>query len=503
VTAELLYQRGLPPQAMYVFKHALIQDTAYQSLLRSTRQQYHQRIAQVVEERFPELCETQPELLAHHYTEAGVVTQAIPYWQQAGQRAIQRSAHSEAMAYLGTGLELLKSLPDTPERAQQELGLQVALGPVLMAARGFGAPEVLQAYARARELCQQVGETPEIFPVLWGLWRFYCVRAEHQTARELAEQCLNLAQRVQDPALLLVAHHAVGSTAYFLGDVALARAHLEQGLAFYNAQEHRALAFRYGMDLGVWCLSYVAWPLWLLGYPDQALTRNNAAITLAQELSHPHSLAAALIYAAFMHCYRREGQATQERAEAGMAFSTEHGFAQYLARGLIMRGWALAVQGQGEEGIAQLHEGMVTVKAVGGELERPRSLLMLAEAYGSVGQLDAGLSAVTEALATVHKTGERLWEAELHRLQGELLLALSVEKHIEAETCLHQALAIARHQQAKSLELRAAMSLAQLWQGQGKHAEARQLLAPIYDWFTEGFDTADLREAKGLLEALP
>jgi predicted ATPase len=329
------------------------------------------------------------------------------------------------------------------------------------------------------------------------------VRAEHQTACELAEQCLNLAQRVQDPALLLVAHHAVGGTACFLGEVTLARAHLEQGLALYNSQEHRALAFRYGMDLGVWCLSYGAWPLWLLGYPDQALTRNNAAITLAQELSHPHSMAAALCYAAFVHFYRREGQATQERAEAGMAFSTEHGFAQYLALGMIMRGWALAVQGQGEEGIAQLHQGLATVKAAGSELDRPRFLLMLAEAYGSVGQLEAGLSAVTEALATVHKTGERWWEAELHRLQGDLLLALSVEQHIEAETCLHQALDIARRQQAKSLELRAAMSLTRLWQGQGKHAEARQLLAPIYVWFTEGFDTADLREAKGLLEALP
>jgi predicted ATPase len=503
VEAELLYQRGLPPQATYVFKHALIQDTAYQSLLRSTRQQHHQRIAQVLEARFPEICETQPDLLAHHYTEAGLVTQAIPYWQRAGQRAIQRSAHTEAVAHLSRGLELLKSLPDIPERTQQELGMQVALGPVLMAAKGPATPEVLHAYARARELCQQVGETPEIFPVLWGLWRFYCVRAEHQTACELAEQCLNLAQRVQDPALLLVAHHAVGGTACFLGEVTLARAHLEQGLALYNSQEHRALAFRYGMDLGVWCLSYGAWPLWLLGYPDQALTRNNAAITLAQELSHPHSMAAALCYAAFVHFYRREGQATQERAEAGMAFSTEHGFAQYLALGMIMRGWALAVQGQGEEGIAQLHQGLATVKAAGSELDRPRFLLMLAEAYGSVGQLEAGLSTVTEALATVHKTGERWWEAELHRLQGDLLLALSVEQHIEAETCLHQALDIARRQQAKSLELRAAMSLTRLWQGQGKHAEARQLLAPIYVWFTEGFDTADLREAKGLLEALP
>jgi TOMM system kinase/cyclase fusion protein len=501
VAAEFLYQQGLPPQATYRFKHALIQDAAYQSLLRSTRQQYHQLIAQVLEAQFPETATTQPELLAQHYTEAGLNAQAIPYWQQAGQRANQRSAHAEAMAYLGTGLELLKSLPDTPERAQQELGLQVALGPALMAARGFAAPEVLHAYARARELCQQVGETTEIFPVLWGLWRFYFVRAEHQTARELAEQCLNLAQRVQDPALLLVAHHAVGGTACFLGEVALARAHLEQGLALYDPQEHHMLAFRYGHDFKIWCLSYVAWPLWLLGYPDQALTRSKEAITLAQELSHPISLAAALAYAAWLHHARRDAAAAQECAETAIMLSNERGFVQYMAIGRPLRGWALAMQEQGEEGIAQLHQGLAAVRAVGSGLDWPRFLLLLAEAYGSMRQPEAGLSAVTEALATVHKTEERWWEAELHRLQGELL-ALSAEKRSEAESCFHQALTVARHQQAKSLELRAAMSLARLWQGQGKCQEAHDLLAPVYGWFTEGFDTADLQEAKALLEAL-
>jgi predicted ATPase len=501
VETEFLYQQGLPPQATYLFKHALIQETAYQSLLRSTRQQHHQRIAQVLEARFPENCETQPELLAHHYTEAGLSAQAILYWQRAGQRAIQRSAHVEALVHLGRGLELLKSLPDTPERAQQELGLQVARGPALMAAQGFGAPEVLHAYARARELCQQVGETPEIVPVLWGLWRFYFVRAEHQTARELAEQCLDLAQRVQDPALLLVAHHALGATVCFLGEVVLARAHFEQGLALYNPQEHRALAFRYGLDLKVWYLSYVAWPLWLLGYPDQALTRSNEAITLAQELSHPISLAAALAYAALLHHSRREAAAAQECAEAAILLSSERGFAQYMAVGRPLRGWALAMQEQGEEGIAQLQQGLAAYRAVGSGLDRPRLLLMLAEAYGKVGQPEEGLSAVTEALATVYKTGERWWEAELHRLKGELLLRRASPTE-EVEACFRQALDIARHQQAKSLELRAAMSLARLWQQQGKQAAARELLAPIYGWFTEGFDTADLQEAKVLLDEL-
>jgi predicted ATPase len=502
VEAEFLYQQGLPPQATYLFKHALIQDVAYQSLLRSTRQQYHQRIAQVLEERFPELCETQPELLAHHYTEASVLAQAIAYWQRAGQRAIERSAPLEAIAHLSNGLELLGTLSDTPDRAQQELGVQIALGQAWMAAKGQGVAEVERAYTRARELCQQVGETPELFPVLWGLWRFYLVRAEYQTARELAEQCLSLAQRVHDPALLLAAHYALGATVYLLGELTPARAHLEQGIALYDRQQHHHLAFSYGMDLGVYCLSYVAWPLWKLGYPEQALKRNNEAITLAQDLSHPISLASALDYAAMLHYYRREGQATQERAEAGMALTSEKGIPQLLAVGMIMRGWALAVQGQGEEGIAQLHQGLAAFRAADAVISRSRDLALLAEAHGEVGQTEEGLTVLAEALAVVDKTGERYWEAELYRLKDELLLALSAEQHAEAETCFHQAIDIARRQQAKSLELRAATSLSRLWQRQGKDAEARALLAPIYGWFTEGFDTADLREAKGLLDAL-
>jgi predicted ATPase len=502
VEAEFLYQRGVPPQATYLFKHALIQDAAYQSLLRSTRQQYHQHIAQVVEARFPELCETQPELVAHHYTEAGLSVQAIPYWQQAGQRAGQRSAHAEAIAHLGKGLELLQSLPETPERARHELGVQVALGPALMVTKGWGAPEVEQVYARARALSQQVGESPELFPVLWGLWRFYLVRAEYQTARELGEQCLSLAQRVHDSALLLLAHLALGGTLYLVGELPPARAHLEQGLALYAPQEHRVLAFHYGLDLGVWCLSYVAWPLALLGYPDQALTRMQEALTLAQELSHPVSLAAALYYAALLHYVRREGPAAQEGAEAAIALSHEQGFPLYVALGTNVRGWALAVQGHVEEGMAQMRQGRAALQAMGAKLWWPAYLAWLAEAYDGMGQAPDGLAVLTEALTIAHHTGERFWEAEIHRLKGELLRALSAEQHAEAETCLQQALDIARRQQAKLLELRAAVSLSRLWQQQGKRQEAHDLLAPVYHWFTEGFDMVDLQEAKALLDEL-
>jgi TOMM system kinase/cyclase fusion protein len=502
VEAELLYQQGVPPQATYLFKHALIQDAAYQSLLKSTRQQYHQHIAQVLEAQFPDTVATQPELLAYHYTEAGLSAQAVRYWQQAGQRAVERSAHLEAVAHLAKGLEALATFPDTPERVQQELGLQITLGSALMASKGQGAPEVGQAYARARELCRHVGESPQLFPVLFGLWRFYLAQAEHQTAHELAEQCLSLAHRLHDPACLLQAHFALGGSFWFLGELAPAHAHLEQGIALYDRQAHRALAFRAGVDLGVWCLSYAAIVLWLQGYPDQGLRRASEALTLAQALSHPHSLAAVLFYVALIHGFRREERATREQVDAAMALASEQGFPHWLAQGSPLRGWVLAIQGQAEEGIAQSQQVLAALRATGAKLALSWMLSLLAEAYGKAGQVEAGLQTLAEALALVDQTQERFYEAELYRLQGELLLARSAEYHAETETCFRQALDVARRQQAKSLELRAATSLSRLWQQQGKRAEAHALLAPVYGWFTEGFDTADLQEAEALLEAL-
>jgi TOMM system kinase/cyclase fusion protein len=502
VDAEFLYQQGLPPQATYLFKHALIQEAAYQSLLRSTRQQHHQHIAQVLETRFPELCETQPELLAHHATEAGLHEQAIGYWQKAGQRAIERSANLEAIGHLTTGLEVLKTLPDTPERTQHELMLHTALGVPLRATKGIGAPEVGQVYARARELCQQVEETPQLFPVLFGLWEFYELQGELQTGRELGEQILSLAQRVREAELLLVAHSVMGDTLIWLGEFAGARAHLEQGMALYHPQQHRSHAFLYNYDSGVHCLSFVPLPLWYLGYPDHALRRIHEALTLAQELSHPFSLVVALVFAAWLHQLRREGQAVQEWAAATIALAAEQGFALQVAQGTILRGWALAEQGQSAEGIAQMRQGIEGWRATGAELSVPYWSALLAEAYGQAGQAEEGLRVLAEALTTVYKTGDRHHEAELYRLKGELLLQQARRSDDEAETCLHQALDLARHQQAKSLELRAAKNLTRLWLQQGKQAEARALLAPIYGWFTEGFDTADLQEARTLLDAL-
>jgi predicted ATPase/class 3 adenylate cyclase len=502
VDAELLYQRGLPPQATYLFKHALIRDIAYESLLRSTRQGYHQRVTQVLAAQFPETAATQPELLAQHCTEAGLNAPAVRYWYQAGQHAIQRSAHAEAVAHLTKGLEVLKTLPNTSERTQQELDVQITLGQALTVTKGYAAPEVEHTYTRARQLCQQVGETPQLFPVLRGLWNFYLIRREVRTARELAEQLLGLAQHAQDPALLQQAHSALAGALVHLGAFAAAQAHLQQGLALYDPPQHRTLALRLGYDLGVFFLAYMTRPLWLLGYPDQALQRSHETLTLAQELAHPFSLAYALTFAAWIHQFRREGQATHARAEALCALAREQGFAMLLASGPMHRGWALAEQGQSTEGMVQIREGLAAYRATGSEVDRAYFLALLAEAYGRGKRDEEGLAMLDEALALTDQQASVIWEAEFHRLKGELLLARSAENQVEAEACFHEALAVSRCQQAKSLELRAAMSLARLWQHQGKIPQAHDLLAPVYTWFTEGFETADLQEAKALLDAL-
>jgi predicted ATPase len=370
--------------------------------------------------------------------------------------------------------------------------------------RGVAAPEVGALYTRARELCQQLGETAQLFPVLLGLWRFALLRAELPLARELGEQLWHLAQQAHDSVLLLGAHRALIATLLQQGELPLAREHGEQGIALYDPQQHRPLAFVYGIDPGMTCRIFAALVLWLLGYPDQALPKGQEGITLASESSHPYSLSFALVFTAKLHQFRQEWRLTQEWAEAAMARSAERGFAQTLWQAAMLRGWALAAQGQEAEGIAQIRQGLTAYLEAGAELNRPYYLALLAEAYGTGGQVAEGLSVVAEALAAVDKTGDRLWEAELYRLKGELTLHQSSghRRESEAEACFHKAIEIARKQQAKSLELRAAISLARLWQQQGKQAEAHTLLSEIYNWFTEGFDTKDLQEAKALLDEL-
>jgi predicted ATPase/class 3 adenylate cyclase len=502
VAAEFLYQRGLPPQATYLFKHALIQETAYQSLLRSTRQQYHHRIAQVLEARFPKSGETQPELLAHHYTEAGLAEQAIPYWQRAGQHASERSAHVEAISHFTTGIELLTTLPETPERTQQALTLYIALGAALQITKGNAAPEVEHAYTQARALCPQVGETPQLAPVLFGLWRYYNTRSQLHTARELGDTLLRLAQHAHDPALAVVAHYALGATWFWLGALPAARQHLEAGIARYTPDQRRAPVFRMGLDPGVGCRIYAAMTLWVLGSPAQALAHLHEALALAHELSHPYSLVLARCWAAHVYQLRRNIAAVHEHAEAAVALSTAQGLTQWAAQGTSLCGWALAMQGQGEAGMAQICQGIAALRATGAAAWVPYLCTVLADVADHLGRTADGLQALAEAHTLVEQHDERVWAAEVCSLRGVLLLQQPGAPQAEAETCFRQALAVARRQEAKALELRAAMSLSRLWQQQGKQAEARALLAPVYGWFTEGFDTADLQEAKALLDEL-
>jgi predicted ATPase len=441
-------------------------------------------------------------LLAHHATEAGLRAQAVVYWQRAGQRAIERSANLEAISHLTKGLEVLATLPDTGERVQQELALHTALGPALIVIKGYGAPEVEHTYVRAHELCQQVDDPAQLFPVLRGLWNRYLMRAEHQKGLELGEQLLSLAYRLHEPASLVEAHRVLGTVLWNRGELLLAHEHLEQGRALYEPHQHRTLAFLYGADPGAVCRIYAALVLWSLGHPQQARQRMEEALTLARELSHPHSLAFVLVFAAVLHHLCGEVQVASVQTEAVTRLAAEHGIAQWFAGGTILRGWAVAAQGQATEGIAQIHQGLAAWRAAWAECLRPYWLALLAEAYAAGDDPTGGLHALAEALALIETTGERWYEAELHRLKGEFLLLNSQEQQGEAAACFQQALAIARRQQAKSWELRAAMSLSRLWQQQGKQAEAHTLLAPIYAWFTEGFETADLQEAKALLEAL-
>jgi predicted ATPase len=380
--------------------------------------------------------------------------------------------------------------------------LHIALGVALQIAKGHAAPEVEHAYNQAYALCQQVGESPELVPVLFGLWRFHNVRLQLQTARELCETLLRLAQRAHDPALSVVAHYALGYTWFLLGMLPAARTHLEEGIARYTPDQRRAPVFRTGQDPGVACRAYVALTLWLLGYPEQALARVHEALTLAHELAHAFSLAFARCWVATVSQLCRDVPAVHEHAEAAVTRATEQGFALWIAHGTIVREWALALRGQGEEGMAQVLQGIAAWRATGAVQLVPYFSTLLADVCGHRGHTAEGLQALAEAYTVIEQHEERWWEAEVCRLRGALLLRQPGTPQAEAEAWLQRALDVARRQEAKSLELRAAMSLSRLWHQQGKRQEAHDLLAEVYAWFTEGFDTADLQDAKALLEEL-
>ena len=498
VASELLYQRGRPPRSKYIFKHALVQDAAYHSLLKRTRQKHHKQVAELLTTRFPEIIETEPELIAHHYTEAGCAEPAADLWLQAGQHAGRRFANQEAIAHLNKGLEVLQTLPETTERSRKELTLQAALGTALAATMGYGAPEVVRALGRARELCDDVGDTKELFPLLWGLWLFHTVRAEHSTATDLTRQLGDLAETIDDDSLALMALLPHGASCLFVGELDEARRRLEQAIGLYEPTRHRALALSYAsLDPGVVAAAYAAWTLWLLGYPEQALKAADQAQTWAKNV-HPYTLARFYYWDGIVRQFVGDWDAVRTHGETASAMAQEHDYALVRAAGSILQGWALTKQGQGKAGATLVRQGVDAYRATGAEFQLPHLLTALAEAV----EPEDGLAIISDALAAVEATGERYYEAELHRLKGEILLAISGDNAAEGEICFNRALEIARNQKAKSLELRAAMSLCRLWQQKGKQIEARPLLTEIYNWFTEGFETADLKEARALLNEL-
>ena len=500
VQAELIYRRGQGQNLSYLFKHALIRDAAYQTLLKSRRLFYHERIGRVLEERFADIASKQPELLAHHFTEAGLSEQAVRYWKQAGVTAMARSANIEAITHLNKGLELLQAMPKTTQNTQSKLDLHIALGSALVATKGPAALEVEAAYAQAYAVCQEVEETEQLFPVLWGLWNFYLVRGDLDKAHEVEGRFARLAQLQHDPMRQMWRFCAPAMNEFYRGDFASARAHLEEGIAQHDPAQRRAQSHVYLYDAGVTSLSFLAWTLWALGYPEQAVRRNREAVSLARALASPFILARTLPYAAVLHQMLREAPAVEVMAEAAVALATEQGFSQRLAWATNLRGWALAQQGQGHEGVRQIRQGLAVFGSTGQMLWRPYFLGLLAQSHGAVAEIDQGLAVLDEALTISEQSGERHGEAEIHRLKGELLAQQPGHDPSAVEACYQLALDCARLQGARSFELRAAMALARLWQQRGQLVPARELLEGIYAWFTEGFETADLRDARALLE---
>lgn len=509
IKAELIYQQGMPPQATYMFKHALIQEAAYQSLVRRTRRRYHQRIAQTLHTQFPDVAASEPELLAHHYTEAGLAPEAIPYWQSAGWKALQSSAHQEAIAHFRKGLEVLSDLPETPERNRLELDLQIALGPALMATEGFSAPDLIQTYARAHELCQHAEATPQYVQALMGLWQFYMTRSELRKAQELASQLHRLALQLEDLSLLPTAYRTLGETAVWQGKLHSARTFLEQGALAYDPRQHRDHALRYGLDPGVACLGFLAWSLWQLGYPDQAAQKQHEALALARDLSHPFSLAFTLCVAAVVSDWYGDLSAVQAYGDEAIALATEQGFPFWMAIGMATSGFARVCLGQATEGMVQLRQGFDICHTTGARVAQLWFFSMLIRASLQMNDLDEAQLMLNAALTFVDTTEDSFFNVEIYWLQGKLRLAQATSAHQiqtltpDIEACFARAQETARRQHMKSWELRIALSLSELWQSQGRSADAQRLLTEVYETFTEGWDTADLQQAKALLTDSP
>ncbi len=501
VDAGLVFARGAPAQATYLFKHALVQDTAYGMLLRAARKALHARIAHALEEHFPSVAEVQPQVLAHHFTEAGLVEQAVAYWSRAGQQFAAKSAFIEAIAQLRRGLQLIEELPDSRELKQRELELQVTLAAALMEAKGHANPEVGRVLGRARNLVMDTNAAGTIlhFSVLYGLWVAQYLGGEPIAALEQAKEFLSLAQSQTQSGLLLIGHRLVGSALIPVGDFREALSHLDRAVALYRPEEHRALAFRFGADIGITAVCARAWALWHRGFADQAKKALDEGVRSARQSLHRHTLAYALIYTGMTAVSARWTTEAEEAANELVSLTKEHGFALFLGYGLILQGGAMAQSGRGAVAVERIREGVAAMQATGARRTESLVLGLLAEALAATGAVVEGLQALAAALNAGEACGAHWADAELHRLRGDLLRRLPSANWAEVESCFRTALAVARKQGSRGFELRAAVSLARLLGDQARHEEARDLLAPLYSWFTEGFNTPDLIEASALL----
>jgi class 3 adenylate cyclase/predicted ATPase len=500
VSSELVFQRGTPPDAVYSFKHALVQDAAHGSLLRTSRQQLHAQIAEALEVQSPEMMDSQPELLAQHYAEAGLVEKSVVAWGKAGRRSAARSAMIEAAAQFEKALDQLALLPDGYERQRQELEIRSSLGAVLLVVKGYAAPETGYALARARELWEQLGSPPEFLGIPFGQSLYHTYRGELDLGLRVDEDLLRLSRQRNDPGGLLLSHASAGRNLMFAGRFASSRSHLEDVLARSDSLPHHSLANQAGIHPHVGAQAYLGIVLFCLGYPEQALARSNAAIGEARRLAHLPSLASSLSLGIVRRWLVGGDVVLGEQEDQLVAVTTEQGFPFWRVQGSIYRGWVKVKDGDVAEGASLLRSGSVAYRATGAGLWIPYHLSLLGRAYEIAGQVGEAMALMDEALQIVEKTGERWFAAELNRDKGQLLLQ---QGHIEAaEDLYRKALSIAEEQGAKLWELRAAASLAQLRRDQGRQAEAHDLLAPVYRWFTEGFDTPDLEEAKALLDTL-
>jgi predicted ATPase len=504
VDSGLVFQRGAPPMAEYLFKHALVQDTAYSTLLRGPRQALHRRIAEALEQRFPDLVEARPEIVAHHYGEAAMPDKAIGYWHLAGKLSVARSAMHEGTAQLRRGLGLLDGLPETRERQQLELDIQVTLTQALMAAKGYANPETVAALERANRLVTETGAvgTPVHFSVLYGLWVSNFNAGATEAALEHATNFLSSAQSQPSSGPLLVGHRILGSTLIFGGDYRAALEHAETAASLYRPDEHRDSALHYGPDIGVNAFVMLSWALWHRGYPDQSARVADRALAYSRELGHAHTLAHALYFVGMAAVFARDVATVHACSNDCVALASEHGFPQWAAFGRVLQGWADAQRGEATTGIARIRDGLAAAEATGNRLGAPLYLILLAESLAFAGEIEEALATLDDALAKAAVSGARGWDGEIHRLRGELTGRLLYPDPAKAEESFHIALAIAREQGTRGCELRAATSLARLWREQGRPGEARDLLAPVYALFTEGFDTADLKDAKALLDEL-